>query len=132
MASDTAVKDELIDTIEQSYYKKVPRKDLETASLKGIVASLGDRFSQYLTPAESKSFNSELNGGEFAGVGVSVVPERRGLLVTNVILGMMIPGIDNSAHLGGLFAGVLLTWASAAGGRETGAWLARAMSKRTC
>jgi carboxyl-terminal processing protease len=87
VASDTAVRDELIDTIEQSYYKKVPRKALENASLKGIVSSLGDRFSQYLTPGESKSFNSELNGGEFAGVGVSVVPEKRGLLVTNVIPG---------------------------------------------
>jgi carboxyl-terminal processing protease len=79
------VREELIDTIEQSYYKKVPRSSLETASLKGIVSSLGDRFSQYLTPAESQSFNSELNGGEFAGVGVSVVPAKRGLLVTNVI-----------------------------------------------
>ncbi|HEY2604253.1 MAG TPA: S41 family peptidase [Thermoleophilaceae bacterium] len=81
------MRDELIDTIEHSYYKKVPRTALETASLKGIVASLGDRFSQYLTPDETKSFNSELNGGEFAGVGVSVVPEKRGLLVTNVIPG---------------------------------------------
>ena len=81
------MREELIDTIEQSYYKKVPRSALETASLKGIVSSLGDRFSQYLTPAESKSFNNELNGGEFAGVGVSVVPEKRGLLVTNVIPG---------------------------------------------
>jgi carboxyl-terminal processing protease len=87
VASDTAVRDELIDEIEQSYYKKVPRKSLETASLKGIVSSLGDRFSQYLTPDESKSFNNQLNGGEFAGVGVSVIPEKRGLLVTNVIPG---------------------------------------------
>lgn len=79
------MKDELIDTIEHDYYKKVPRKDLENASLKGIVASLGDRFSRYLTPTESKSFKTELNGGEFAGVGVSVVPTKRGLLVTNVI-----------------------------------------------
>jgi carboxyl-terminal processing protease len=87
VASDTAVRDELIDEIEDSYYKKVPRSALETASLKGIVSSLGDRFSQYLTPDESKSFNSQLNGGEFAGVGVSVIPEKRGLLVTNVIPG---------------------------------------------
>ncbi|HEY1593982.1 MAG TPA: S41 family peptidase [Thermoleophilaceae bacterium] len=85
MASDISARDQLIDEIEQEYYKKVPRSALETASLKGIVASLGDRFSQYLTPDESKSFDSELNGGEFAGVGVSVVPEKRGLLVTNVI-----------------------------------------------
>jgi carboxyl-terminal processing protease len=87
VASDTAVRDELIDTIQHDYYKKVPRKSLETASLKGIVASLGDRFSQYLTPDESKSFDSQLNGGEFAGIGVSVVPEKKGLLVTNVIPG---------------------------------------------
>jgi carboxyl-terminal processing protease len=87
VASDTAVREELIDTIEHDYYKKVPRKSLDTASLKGIVSSLGDQFSQYLTPDESKSFDSQLNGGEFAGVGVTVVPEKRGLLVTNVIPG---------------------------------------------
>jgi carboxyl-terminal processing protease len=94
VASDTAVRDQLIDEIEHSYYKKVPRKSLETASLKGIVASLGDRFSQYLTPDESKSFDSQLNGGEFAGVGVSVVPEKKGLLVTNVIPGSPAAGAD--------------------------------------
>jgi carboxyl-terminal processing protease len=93
VSSDTAVRDELIDTIEQSYYKKVPRKSLETASLKGIVASLGDRFSQYLTPSETKDFNSELNGGEFAGVGVSVNPVKRGLLVLNVIPGSPAAGV---------------------------------------
>jgi carboxyl-terminal processing protease len=87
VASNTAVREELINTIEQDFYRKVPRGDLETASLKGIVSSLGDRFSQYLTPDETKSFNNELNGGEFAGVGVSVVPEQRGLLITNVIPG---------------------------------------------
>ncbi len=85
VASDTAVREELIDTIQHDYYKPVPRKELETASLKGIVASLGDKFSQYLTPDESKSFDSQLNGGEFAGIGVTVVPEKKGLLVTGVI-----------------------------------------------
>jgi carboxyl-terminal processing protease len=84
---DTRVRDELIDTIESHYYKKVPRKQLETASLKGIVASLGDRFSEYLTPSESKEFDTALNGGEFAGVGITVNPERRGLRVLNVIPG---------------------------------------------
>jgi carboxyl-terminal processing protease len=85
VASDTAVRDEVIDTIEQEYYRKVPRKELETASLKGIVASLGDRFSRYLTPDETKSFNNQLNGGEFAGIGVTVNPVKRGLQVDAVI-----------------------------------------------
>jgi len=85
VASDTAVRDELIDTIEQEYYKKIPRSELETASLRGIVASLGDRFSRYLTPDETKSFNDQLNGGEFAGIGVTVNPVKRGLQVDAVI-----------------------------------------------
>jgi carboxyl-terminal processing protease len=85
VASDTAVRDQVIDTIEQEYYKKVPRKELETASLRGIVASLGDRFSRYLTPDETKSFNDQLNGGEFAGIGVTVNPVKRGLQVVAVI-----------------------------------------------
>jgi carboxyl-terminal processing protease len=82
---DTRVRDELINSIEDLYYKKVPRKQLEDASLKGIVASLGDRFSEYLTPSESKVFDQQLNGGEFAGVGITVNPEKRGLRVLNVI-----------------------------------------------
>lgn len=102
VASDTAVRDELIDTIEQDYYKKVPRKDLETASLKGIVASLGDRFSQYLTPTETQSFNDQLNGGEFAGVGITVNPVRRGLEVLAVIPGSPAAGV-------GIRAGEVIT-----------------------
>lgn len=40
-------------------------------------------------------------------------PRRRiyaGMVVINVIFGLMIPGIDNAAHMGGLFTGALLTW----------------------
>src|SRR5204863_9543424 len=59
----------------------------ENASLKGIVASLGDRFSEYLSRSESNTFDTVLNGGEFAGVGITVNPERRGLRVLNVIPG---------------------------------------------
>src|SRR5919204_810970 len=104
VSSDTTVRDELIDTIEQSYYKKVPRKSLETASLKGIVSSLGDQFSQYLTPSETKDFNNQLNGGEFAGVGVSVNPVKRGLLVLNVIPGSPAAGVG--IHAGDVIVAV--------------------------
>ena len=40
-------------------------------------------------------------------------PRRRiyaGMVVINIIFGLMIPGIDNAAHLGGLVAGCCLTW----------------------
>ena len=83
VAKDTAVRDEVIDTIQRNFYKKVPRKSLETASLKGIVQSLNDRYSQYFTPSETKAFNQSVNG-EFEGVGMSVKPGRRGLRVISV------------------------------------------------
>ncbi|NBQ52050.1 MAG: rhomboid family intramembrane serine protease [Proteobacteria bacterium] len=40
-------------------------------------------------------------------------PRRRiygGMVVINIIFGLMIPGIDNAAHMGGLAAGMVLTW----------------------
>lgn len=40
-------------------------------------------------------------------------PRRRiyaGMVVINIIFGLMIPGIDNAAHMGGLAAGMALTW----------------------
>jgi carboxyl-terminal processing protease len=120
VASDTRVRDELIDTIESDYYKKVPRSSLETASLKGIVASLGDRFSRYLTPSETKSFNTQLNGGEFAGVGITVDPERRGLRVLSVIPGSPAAGV-------GIRAGDVITRVD---GRSIAGAAARTASSR--
>ena len=83
---NTAVRDQVIDTIERNYYRKVPRSSLDTASLKGIVQSLNDRFSQYFTPNESQVFNEDLNG-QFAGVGISVFPDNSGLHVQGVFAG---------------------------------------------
>jgi carboxyl-terminal processing protease len=83
VSKDTAVRDELIDTIENNYYKKVSRGSLNNASLKGIVDSLNDRFSNYFTPSETKSFDNQVKG-QFEGVGISVNPGKQGLSVISV------------------------------------------------
>src|ERR671936_768578 len=83
VSKDTRVRDELIDTIENNYYKKVPRSSLNTASLKGIVDSLNDRFSNYFTPRETKSFDQQVSG-QFEGIGVSVNPSDKGLEIVSV------------------------------------------------
>ena len=56
---------------------------LEDASLKGVVDSLNDRFSHYLTPKEATQFRDSVKG-EFEGVGMSVEEDKRGLRVLRV------------------------------------------------
>ena len=71
---DTRVVKEAIDDVHDSYYRQIPRKELANDSIKGIVASLGDRFSNYFSPEEYAKFRDQQRG-EFAGVGISVVED---------------------------------------------------------
>jgi carboxyl-terminal processing protease len=80
---DRALKAELIETIEDNFYRPVDETKLEDASLKGMVDSLDDRFSHYLTPKEASQFRDSVQG-EFEGVGMSVEEDRRGLRVLRV------------------------------------------------
>src|ERR1700750_2951129 len=75
---DRATQAELIDTIEDNYYKPVTASQLKTASLKGIVSSLHDPFSHSLTPQERKEFEESVSGS-FEGVGMTVEQDKRGL-----------------------------------------------------
>ena len=82
-ASDRTTKavNEAIDRVSSDYYRPVPRSRLSDASISGIVASLGDRFSHYLTAKEFREFNSPPS---FTGIGIAVDPERRGLPIARV------------------------------------------------
>jgi carboxyl-terminal processing protease len=81
-----AVRADIIDTIQNHYYKPVSKKQLEQASLKGMVASLKDPYSRYFSPDEAKSFNEGLSG-RFEGVGMSVHPTKQGLVITDTFAG---------------------------------------------
>jgi carboxyl-terminal processing protease len=83
---DDALRAEVTDAIKDNFYKPVDDKDFNDASLKGIVQSLGDPFSHYLTPSEAKRFEESVQG-KFEGVGMSVDEDRRGLRVLNVFDG---------------------------------------------
>jgi carboxyl-terminal processing protease len=77
----TRVVDEAIDRVESDYYRRVSASQLSNASIAGVVASLGDRFSHYLTPSEFHEFTSPPH---FTGIGVAVGIEQRGLLIARV------------------------------------------------
>jgi carboxyl-terminal processing protease len=81
-----AVRANLIDTIQEHFYKPVSKKKLEEESLRGMVNSLRDPYSRYFSPREAKSFNEDLSG-KFEGVGMSVHPSKQGLVVTDTFAG---------------------------------------------
>jgi carboxyl-terminal processing protease len=83
---DRALRSQIVQTIEHNYYKPVDKSKLDDAALKGIVESLGDPYSHYLTPTEAKALHEQISG-EFDGVGMSVEKDQRGLRVLNVFNG---------------------------------------------
>jgi carboxyl-terminal processing protease len=80
----TQVVDEAIKRIADEYYRPIPTSKLDSASISGLVASLGDRFSHYLGPSEYREFTAPPH---FTGIGVSVATQLaadRGLLIERV------------------------------------------------
>jgi carboxyl-terminal processing protease len=56
---DRALRAEIIDSVEDNFYKPVKESKLDDASLKGIVESLDDPYSSYLTAKEARQFDEE-------------------------------------------------------------------------
>jgi carboxyl-terminal processing protease len=74
---------EAADLIKDNYVKNVTDSRLRDGAVRGMVDSLGDRFSHYFSPRENALFRESV-GGAFSGVGMTVIQHRRGLLVTGV------------------------------------------------
>jgi carboxyl-terminal processing protease len=88
--SPASLSAEAAELIEDSYYRPVGGTELGNASLQGMVRELrkrhGDRFSEYFSPQNLEGFNQTIEG-RFSGVGLSVVPVKRGLRVVQVFQG---------------------------------------------
>src|SRR4029079_16715905 len=100
---DRALRAEIIDSIEGNFYKPVKESKLEDASLKGIVESLDDPYSSYLTAKEARQFDEDVSG-HFEGVGMNVEQDRRGLKVLRVFDGS--PAKDANIRAGDLILAV--------------------------
>jgi carboxyl-terminal processing protease len=83
---DRAVRAEILEAIDEDFYKQVDEDDLEQGSVRGLVQGLDDRFSNYLTPKETDQFEESVSGA-FEGVGMNVDQDKRGLRVLNVFEG---------------------------------------------
>ncbi|HUT14624.1 MAG TPA: S41 family peptidase [Anaerolineae bacterium] len=67
--------------IEDRFYREEPldQKAMTYGAVRGMVASLGDRHTVFLTPEEGDMFDEDLKG-EFGGIGVTVVSTDEGYL----------------------------------------------------
>jgi carboxyl-terminal processing protease len=81
--SDTAVVKEAIDRVHDTYYRQIPKSALADDAIAGVVSKLGDRFSNYFSPAQYKRFKDAQNS-EFSGVGLQVSRHPKGLRVDAV------------------------------------------------
>lgn len=88
--SSAALTAEAVEAIEETYYRPVGETELGNASLQGMVRELrrrhGDRFTEYFSAESLESFNEAIEG-RFSGVGLSVVPVKRGLRAVQVFAG---------------------------------------------
>ena len=66
-----------------TYYREIPKSALADDAIAGVVAKLGDRFSNYFDPAQYKRFKDTQNS-EFSGVGLQVAKHPKGLRVEAV------------------------------------------------
>jgi carboxyl-terminal processing protease len=78
--------DGTLDLIQHDYYRKIKRGALFDQSLGGLVASLHDQFSNYYSPKDYRDLQASTNG-RFAGIGLGVGRDRRGLKIDHVYAG---------------------------------------------
>lgn len=69
--------------IETRFIGEADMGKADDAAAKAMVASLGDRWSQYLTAQENAAY-SEQTANAYVGIGVTISPDENGFLVTDV------------------------------------------------
>jgi len=81
--SDGRLVHEALGALQRDYYRKINRGQLVNKGLVAAVASLGDPYSHYFSPADYRAFLNQSNP-HLSGIGIDVLPDPRGLRVANV------------------------------------------------
>ena len=72
--------------IRRHYVREVPEEELYEAAMDGMIKSLDDRYSTYMTAAQLQQANIETTG-EFGGVGIRVAYQEGKIIITEIIGG---------------------------------------------
>jgi carboxyl-terminal processing protease len=70
--ADYRLQQEVLDKLEQSYYKEIDPKVLQVGAIDGMLAGLADPYTVYMDPEEYASWR-DMTSGSYSGVGIVVV-----------------------------------------------------------
>ena len=76
----------VIEELQTRYYKPVSVSKLSTAGINGMLKSLKDPYTVYLTPQEVQDF-AEKEKGSYSGIGASLQKTKDGLVISGVFKG---------------------------------------------
>jgi carboxyl-terminal processing protease len=61
-----------VESVVNTYGAKLGSRELTYAAIAGVLASVKDKYTTFLTPKEYAELNESLDGGNFSGVGVAI------------------------------------------------------------
>jgi carboxyl-terminal processing protease len=77
------VVDEVRSALADQYYRPVPASVLQLGSVPEMISALGDPYTAYLAPPDYQLLRQETEA-RYSGIGASVLPSPRGLVVAAV------------------------------------------------
>jgi carboxyl-terminal processing protease len=84
--SAAELQQKIIEDLQGRYYRAVNVTALRQASIDGMLKSLNDPWTEYLTPAEVRAFNTEIQG-TYSGIGAVLEKKGEKLIITAVFDG---------------------------------------------
>jgi carboxyl-terminal processing protease len=100
---DTHLQDEILQKLEDTYYKAVDPETLAVSAIDGMLSSLNDPYTVYYTPQEFTDLKQETSGS-YSGVGMVLMMNDRLPTVVSVFEGS--PGASAGIQAGDIILAV--------------------------
>ena len=85
--ADIAALNRALSESERRYGKQTSNVELTQAAIRGMLNSLGDPYTVYLSPNEINALEESLKGGDFGGIGVYILQLKDGEVILQPIQG---------------------------------------------
>ncbi len=86
-----------VDQVDRNYVKKVDRRELMEAAIKGVLSKL-DPYSSYIPPSDAEHFKDTVEN-QFGGIGIQITMDE------NQLLRVLSPLVGTPGYKAGLLAG---------------------------